>query len=87
MYTFESKFDLKCCQVFVFLVCFLRNLVIFILEDPGQKCWIHYTIFASIFPWFYRLNKLTLVEESKSQSADYKLTDSTEIPRLVYDGH
>ncbi len=40
---------------------------------------IHYMIFASIFPQFYSLNKLTLVEESQSQSADY----SWQIPQKI----
>ncbi len=31
---------------------------------------IHFVIFALILPWFYSLNKLTLVEESQSPSAD-----------------
>ncbi len=48
---------------------------------PLKKPGIHYAIFALIFPRFYSLNKLTLVEESQSQSAD-----STE-NHVVYYGH
>ncbi len=40
---------------------------------------IHYAIFAPISPRFYSLNKLTLVEESQSQSADY----SWQIPQKI----
>ncbi len=40
---------------------------------------IHYVIFALIFPRFYSLNKLTLVEESQSQAADY----SWQIPQKI----
>ncbi len=39
---------------------------------------IHYAIFALIFPRFYSLNKLALVEESQSQ------LDSTENLVLYY---
>ncbi len=38
-----------------------------------------YAIFAPISPRFYSLNKLTLVEESQSQSADY----SWQIPQKI----
>ncbi len=46
---------------------------------------IHYANFALISPRFYSLNKLTLVEESQSQPADY----SWQIPQKisVYYGH
>ncbi len=44
---------------------------------------IHYAIFALITPppppRFYSLNKLTLVEENQSQSADY----SWQIPQKI----
>ncbi len=43
------------------------------------KLVIHYAVFALISPWFYSLNKLTLVEESQSQSADY----SWQIPQKI----
>ncbi len=41
------------------------------LEKRLLKPGIHYVIFALISPRFYSLIKLTLVEESQSQSADY----------------
>ncbi len=45
----------------------------FLRLKPG----IHYAIFALISPRFYSLNKLTLVEESQSQSVD----NSWQIPQ------
>ncbi len=64
--------------IIVHLVCKLSLGVshsCFLKLKPG----IHYVIFAPIFPWFYSLNKLTLVEESQSQFADY----SWQIPQKI----
>ncbi len=48
------------------ILCYFKQSLSVLLK-PG----IHYAIFALISPRFYSLNKLTLVEESQSQSADY----------------
>ncbi len=54
-------------------------------STPRLKPGIHYVVFALISPRFHSLNKLTLVEESQSQSADYSLQIPQKI--IVYYGH
>ncbi len=45
----------------------------------SAKAWNTLRDFCPDFPRFYSLNKLTLVEESQSQSADY----SWQIPQKI----
>ncbi len=62
----------KYLEIYIYvLIC---SMVLSCLK-PGT----HYVIFALISPQFYSLNKLTLVEESQSQSADY----SWQIPQKL----
>ncbi len=59
------------CLKITFYYVHKAQYILYFSRSLSLKPGIHYAIFAPIFPRFYSLNKLTLVEESQSQSADY----------------